>query len=160
MESVIAGFFGLFMVLWGTVASIDLVQVMALHNAVAFAAQQTVRSEAVNGCWTAQTNAIALDTLTQQGVPSGTVTLTAYDTGPGAPYGSAVSVGFRVTDRLEFLGATTPLTVTIAVQDTATSQWVPTVDATSNGACATPSGLAVASGAAQTTSGGGPYNGA
>lgn len=159
MESVIAGFFGLFLVLWGTVASIDLVQVMALHNAVAFAAQQVVRSEAVNGCWTGQTNTIALDTLTQQGVPSGSVTLTAYSAGPGAPYGSNVTVGLQVVDHLQFLGASTPLVVTIAAQDTAASQWVPTVDSTSNGACSAPTGLAVASGAAQTTSGGGPYNG-
>ena len=159
MSSVIGGVFGLFLVLWATIASIDMVQVISLHNTLAFVTQQAVRQESVSGCWTPMTTQVVLDTLQQQKLPATDVTVTAYSAAPGAPYGSTVVVGLLVPDQFDILGAKTPLTVKVVVSDTATSQWVPTVGVTSNSACTAPSTLAVAPGAAQPTSGGGPYNG-
>lgn len=159
MSSVLGSIFGLFLVVWGIVASVNLVQIMTVHNTLAFVAQQAVRSEAVNGCWTPATNAVALTTLAAQGVPASRVRVSAYSAGPGAPFGTPLTVGLQVTDQFDLLGASTPLTVTVAAVDTATSQWVPTVGVTANGLCSVPSGLAIMAGAAQATSGGGPYNG-
>jgi hypothetical protein len=159
VSSVVGAIGGLFLVVWGIVVSVNLVQIMTVHNTLAFVAQQAVRSEAVNGCWTPATNAVALKTLAAQGLPASRVRVSAYSAGPGAPFGAPLTVGVQVTDRFELLGAATPITVTVAAVDTATSQWVPTVGVTANGLCSAPSGLPVMAGAAQATSGGGPFNG-
>ena len=149
----------MFLVIWATVFGVDAVQVISAHNTLAFVAQQAARSEAVSGCWTSVTNGVVLDTLSSQGFSSSAVRLATYDAAPGAPFGAPVTVGLQATDHLDILGLSTPLTLTLAATDTATSQWVPTAGVTANGACSTPSGLTVMSGAAQSTSGGGPYNG-
>lgn len=159
MSSIISGVFALFLVMWATVFGVDTVQVIAAHNTLAFVAQQAVRSEAVSGCWTPTTNQVVLNTLQAQGFPVAAVRLATYDAAPGEPFGAPVTVGLQATDHLDILGVRTPLTLTLAANDTATSQWVPTVGITANSACNTPSGLPIMSGAAQTTSGGGPFNG-
>ena len=159
MSSVVSGLFALFLVMWSVVAGVNMVQLMSVHNTLAFITQQAARSESVSGCWTPTTNAVVLQTLQNQGFPTSRVRVDAYSAAPGAPYGAPLIVGLQVTDQLEILGANTPITLTVSASDTATSQWVPTAGVTANGACSTPSGLTVMSGAAQGTSGGGPYNG-
>lgn len=159
MDSVIGGMFAFLLVLWGLIAGVDMVQVISLHNTVAFAAQQAVRQESVSGCWTTMTTQTVVDTLEKQGLPASSVIVQEYSAAPGAPYGSTVVVGLAAPYFVQLLGTSTPLKLTVLASDTATSQWVPTAGVTSNSACATPSTVSVASGAAQGTSGGGPYNG-
>lgn len=159
MSSVVSGLFAMFLVMWGVIAGVNMVQLMSVHNTLAFVARQAARSESVSGCWTPTTNAVVLQTLQNQGFPTARVRVSAYSAAPGNPYGAPIIVGLQVTDQLELLGAKTPITLTVSATDTATSQWVPTAGVTSNAACSTPSGLMVMNGAAQSTSGGGPYNG-
>ena len=159
MSAVIGGVFGFLLLFWALIAGVDMVQVIAVHNTLAFATQQAVRQESVSGCWTSMTTQAAVNTLDAQNVPASSVTVTQYSAAPGAPYGSTVVVSLTVPDQVALLGMKTPMVLTVAASDTATSQWVPTAGVTSNSACNPPTTLQVGNGAAQTTSGGGPYNG-
>jgi len=159
MSSVVSSIFGFLLVMWGVVASVNMVQLLSLHNTLAFVTQQAVRSEAVSGCWSPTTNNVVTQTLAAQGVPLSAVRVSAYSAAPGAPYGAPLTVGLQTTDQLELLGVATPIDVTVGATDTATSQWVPTAGVTSNAYCSAPSGLTVMAGAALATTGGGPYNG-